>query len=526
MVTIKKIFLIFCCLCLIWGCQKSIQQITNSSKLPKAQNILFIAVDDLKPLLNSYGYSHMHTPNFDRLAKIGITFTNAHVQQAVCGPSRASIMTGCYPDRTKVWDLHTDFRQSAPDLMSMPEYLITQGFETTAVGKIYHRGSTAKGHDGKSWSMPHSYPYNYDPAFGKPSCYHYQDPETKAKQQVIIEEAKAKGLTKSGKIIDYTLKKLKPTTEGPNVSDEAYQDGLYVNEAIERMKQLKMGGKPFFLGVGFQKPHLPFNAPKKYWDLYDRDEIDLAVFRGLTEDTPAVAYHDFGELKSYSEIPKAAQAGEELSITKQKEMIHGYMACISYIDALLGKLLNALDEENLTNNTVIVLWSDHGFHLGDHTLWCKHSNFEQATRIPLIFAAPNMAKGLQSNHPVELVDVFPTLFDLVGVQNSNQAQGKSLVPLMDNDPKTKLKKDYAQSQFDRNGEKVMGYSIRTDRYRYTEWYEMDYKNGETATPENIIGRELYDYEKDPNETKNFVGAKSYQKVVVELKSKLGPHSKP
>ena len=515
-----KYLLIFCIAIIIWSCQQSIQQITTTDTSPKAQNILFIAVDDLKPLLNTYGHSQMHTPNFDRLAKMGVTFTNAHVQQAVCGPSRASIMTGCYPDRTKVWDLHTDFRKSAPDLMSMPEYLITQGYETTAVGKIYHRGSTAKGHDGKSWSIPHSYPHNFDPKYGKPSCYHYQHPNTKVKQKKLLEEAKAKGLTKKGRIINYALDRLKPTTENAEVSDEAYQDGIYVLEAIRQLKKLKAGGKPFFLGMGFQKPHLPFNAPKKYWDLYERDKIDLAAFRGLAQGTPNIAYHDFGELKSYSGIPKNAKSGDELPVAKQKEMIHGYMACISYIDALLGKLLDALEAEDLANKTAIVLWGDHGYHLGDHTLWCKHSNFEQATRIPLIFAAPNMAKGIKSNHPVELVDVFPTLFDLVGVSNTPQTQGKSLVPLMDNDSKTTVKRDFALSQFDRNGEKVMGYSIRTERYRYTEWHIMDYKNGQPFSGANVIGRELYDYEKDPYETKNFVENKKYQVVLGELAEKL------
>ncbi len=485
----------------------------------KAQNILFIAVDDLKPLLASYGYDQMHTPNFDRLAKMGVSFQNAHVQQAVCGPSRASIMTGTFPDRTKVWDLHTDFRESAPDLQSMPEYLITQGYETTAIGKIYHKGSTSPGHDGKSWSIPHILPGDFDPAFGSPAFSYYQDPTTKAAMKELIEEAKEKGKKRKGGQRSYVFKKLKPSTEGADVSDEAYQDGLYTKEAIKRLGELKKGSKPFFLAVGYQKPHLPFIAPKKYWDLYDREKIDLAAFRGLSEGTPRIAYHSFGELRAFSDIDRNLGVGNELPEDKQRELIHGYMACVSYIDAQIGKLLDAVEAMDLNKNTAIVLWGDHGFHLGDHSLWCKHSNFEQATRIPLIFAGPGIAQNVKSNHPVELIDVFPTLFDLCDVPMSSQLQGKSLVPLLDTKKKTSIEQDFALSQYHRK-KTVMGYSLRTERYRYTEWHDNNYRSNQPYLDTNIVGVELYDYESDPNETKNLAEHTVYQNVVVDLKKKL------
>ena len=406
------------------------KQVNNVSENSNQKNILFIAVDDLKPLLSNYGHSEMITPNFDRLAKMGVTFTNAHVQYAVCGPSRASVMTGTNPDRTKVWDLHTDFRESAPNLISMPEYLISQGYESTAVGKIYHKGSTSPGHDGKSWSIPHESPENYDPKYGEPAFSYYQDPVTKKQYENLMKEAEAKGIKQNGKQRTYAFKKLKPSTESADVTDEAYQDGIYTQTALKQLAQLESGNKPWFLGVGYQKPHLPFVAPKKYWDLYDRNKIEIAKFQKMAEGTPKFAYHNFGELRAFSDIDDNMDIGDKLPEAKQRELIHGYMACISYIDAQLGKLLDELEKRKIADKTVIVLWGDHGFHLGDHTEWCKHSNFEQATHIPFMFAGPGVTKNKLVNNPVNLVDLFPTVFDLAGVPQSTQTNGKSLAPVI------------------------------------------------------------------------------------------------
>ncbi|MCF1420506.1 sulfatase [Mangrovimonas futianensis] len=481
------------------------------------KNILFIAVDDLKPLLSNYGQEEMVTPNFDRLADMGITFTNAHVQYAVCGPSRASVMTGTYPDRTKVWDLHTDFREVAPDLMSMPEYLISQGYETTGVGKIYHKGSSSPGHDGKSWSLPHQLP---DPE-GDPAFNTYQDPRTKAEMNRIKKEAIDKGKKKYGQISKYVFNKIKPSSEGPDVPDTYYQDGVYTKTAIQQLESLMASGKPWFEAVGFQRPHLPFNAPKKYWDLYKREEIKIAEFQELSEGTPRLAFHNFGELRSYSDIPNNQDVGEPLPVEKQKELIHGYMACVSFIDAQIGILLDFLEEKGALENTVIVLWGDHGFHLGDHTEWCKHSNFEQATRIPFMFAGPGVEKGQVDGTPVELVDLFPTVFELAGVKKSGQTEGKSLVALMDGDPTTNMSIDGAFHQYARG--KRMGYSIRTERFRYTEWHDNDYRSYLPYKDSNIVGRELYDYQRDPLETKNHVNDKAYASEIADLKAKLKKH---
>lgn len=499
--------------------EKSSKQVTNISSSEK-KNILFIAVDDLKPLLSNYGESQMVTPNFDRLAKLGMTFTNAHVQYAVCGPSRASVMTGANPDKTKVWDLHTDFRESS-NLISMPEYLISQGYQSTGVGKIYHKGSSSPGHDGKSWSIPHKLPKNFDPKYGNAAMNNYQDPNTKKETERLIAEAKAKGMNNYGKISNYVRKNLKPSTESANVSDEAYLDGIYTQTALKQLNHLEKEGKPWFLAVGYQRPHLPFVAPKKYWDLYDRDKIELAKFQQLSQGTPKYAYHSFGELRSYTDIDNNLNIGDKLPEAKQRELIHGYMACISYIDALLGKLLDDLEKRNILENTIIVLWGDHGWHLGDHTEWCKHSNFEQATRIPFMFSGPGVAKNKKSHHPVNLVDLFPTVFDLANVPQSTQTDGKSLVPLLDGDTSTTVPIDYAYHQYRR--QKKMGYSIRTDRYRYTEWHDNNYRSYNTYNNENIAGYELYDYEKDPLETRNLFEDVNYASVVKKLKEKLKSH---
>lgn len=484
----------------------------------KKKNVLFIAVDDLKPLINEYGQNQMKTPNFDRLIKSGVMFQNAEVQQAVCGPSRASVMTGTYPDRTKVWDLHTDFRQSAPNFASMPEYLITQGYETTAIGKIYHKGSTSPGHDGKSWSIPHVQPENFDPKYGEPAFGYYQDPAIKVKMKELMAEAEAQGM-KTGQQRNYAFKKLKPSTECVDVSDEAYQDGIYTVEALKKLQMLAKGDKPFFLGLGYQRPHLPFVAPKKYWDLYDRNSIKISDIQELAKGAPRYAYHDSGELKAFSDIGNTFELGTALPVEKQKELIHGYMASVSYIDAQLGKVLDELERLKLTENTVIVLWGDHGYHLGDHTVWNKHSNLEQAVHIPFIFSGPGVAKNQKVSTPVELVDLFPTLFDLISVKQNPQTDGKSLYALLDNDSKTTIKDDFALSQYPRQKDK-MGYTIRTEKYRYTEWHGNSYNTEKPYDKSNVVAVELYDMTKDPNESTNVAKSSEYQSIAKEMQQKM------
>jgi iduronate 2-sulfatase len=488
-------------------------------------NILFIAVDDLKPLMRCYGDSTMHTPNFDRLAKMGTIFINAHVQQAVCGPSRASVMTATYPDRTKVWDLHTDFRESNPTLISMPEYLIQQGYESQALGKIYHYNSASPNHDSKSWTAPHFVkPDHYEPIYGSPPFAYWMDPAIEPVRDSLFWMAKKNGVGAVDKKMQYAMERFRPSTESVEGPDSLYPDGLIANEAIRRISKLTQLEQPFFLATGFIKPHLPFNAPQKYWDLYDRDSIELAPFRELGKNVPELTYHTLWEIGAYSDIDETLPLGVELPEEKQRELIHGYKACVSYIDAQLGKLLDALAENGLIDNTLIVLWGDHGYHLGDHTQWCKHTNLEQATRIPLIFAGPGVPEGLSVKLPVELIDLFPTLFELAGLCIPKQVQGESLVPLMDNDPNTNVDQDFAVSQFHR-GKKIMGYSLRSTQYRYTEWrkFEKPFREKGIIQDFEIIGKELYDYGSDPLETENLIDREKHQSIQSKLQEKLNQH---
>mgnify|MGYP000356731399 CR=1 FL=1 len=516
-ITILSLIVIIACKTPQKVTEKAKLSVTNTAK----KNILFIAIDDLKPLLSNYGEKQMITPNFDRLSKMGMTFTNAHVQYAVCGASRASVMTGTNPDTNKVWDLHTDFRESAPNLVSMPEHLINQGYESTGSGKIYHIPSAAKGHDAKTWSISHKMPKNFDPRYGEPALNYYQNIETKKEIARLTAEAKSKGITRGGKIRSYVFKRFKPSTESADVSDTAYNDGLFTQTALQQLETLESGNKPWFLAVGYQKPHLPFVAPKKYWDLYDRDKIELASFQQISEGTPEFAYHSFGEIRAFSDIDSKLRVGDKIPEAKQRELIHGYMACISYIDAQIGILLDDLERRNILDDTVIVLWGDHGFHLGDHTEWCKHSNFEQATRIPFMFAGPGVAKNQKSHHPVNLVDLFPTIFDLAGVKHHDQEDGKSLINLLDDDSSTSIGMDYAYHQYKRG--KKMGYAIRTKRYRYTEWHDNNYRSYDDYTTSKISGRELYDYKTDPLETKNLIKDPAYKATVKLLKAKMKSH---
>lgn len=492
-----------------------------SAQIANRKNVVFICVDDLKPLLNCYGQNQMITPNFDKLARKGVIFTNAHVQQAVCGPSRASVMTGTYPDHNKVWDLETDFRKSNPNLLSMPQYFKSQGYFTTAIGKkVFHDGSCSPGHDGLSWSEPYKLS-DYSNKIKKPLVRLFHNDSLNKISKKYFDEAKSKGLKDSEEIEKYVLKKVMISSENLDLPDEAYEDGIYARDAVSKLKKLAKKKSPFFLAIGFSRPHLPFNAPKKYWDLYDRNKIEVEKFQSLIPKTPKFIYHNFGELRAYNDIDKNFSNENLIPIAKQKELIHGYMACVSYVDAQLGKVLEAIEKEGIEKNTIVVLWGDHGYHLGDHTMWNKHSNFEQATRIPLMFAGPNIENNRIINQPAELLDVFPTLFDLCGLKTPEQVDGISLKNLLDSDDKTTIEKDFAMSQYPRHGGR-MGYTIRTEKYRYTEWHNNNYNASKPYSNENIEFIELYDYSNDPLETENKID-KIDPDTVKLLKDKLVKH---
>jgi iduronate 2-sulfatase len=456
-------------------------------------NVLFIAVDDLKPMLGCYGDPVIKTPRIDSLAAQGTTFLNAHCQQAVCGPSRASLLTGLRPDQTKVWDLKTRIRKALPDVVMLPQHFKENGYESVGIGKVFDPRSVEgrEKDDPASWSRPYIHP-----AENEKSQMGFLEPEFVARAKKAKRENRG----------DWEAMKNAlggtPTVEiDQDVPDEAYDDGWIGARSVELIGELSKGEKPFFLAVGFKKPHLPFVAPKKYADLYSGDDIRLADFQKMPEGAPEIGFQDSWELKngSYSEYTSYEGLLPE---EKQRELVHGYMACVSYIDAQVGRLLDALEANGVAEKTIIVFWGDHGWHLGDHGMWCKHTNFEQATRVPLIIAkrakVAKVAKGERCLSPVEFVDIYPTLCDLAGLPKPDVLAGKSLVPVLD-DPKAKVK-EFAVSQYPRGGgaKMSMGYSFRDERYRYTRWVTM-------SDLSDVLAEEFYDYDKDPGETKNLLG---------------------
>lgn len=447
------------------------------------KNILFIAVDDLKPLVSAYGDKHARTPGMDRLAREGIVFQNTYCQQAISAATRASLLTGLYPDKTRVWDLVTDFRQVNPNAVSLPQYFKSMGYETAAMGKIYHVSSAGPGHDAPSWSIP------YRNATGKQYMLPYKPNDI------------GRG----------------PAIECADVPDDAYRDGKITGMAVHLLDSLSKNRKPFFLAVGFLKPHLPFVAPKKYWDMYDRDEFELAPYQDKALNSPDVAFHASGELKNYSDIPKFDNYSDDelkhLSAEQQKELIHGYYAAVSYTDAQILQLLNELDRLGIRDNTIIVLWGDHGWHLGDHGLWCKHTNFEQATHTLLMMSVPGTKPGIKPVAMSEFVDIFPTLCDLVNIPKPNYLDGVSLVPAIKN-PESQIRK-YALSQYPR-GNNVMGYSIRTERFRYTVWMSKGFRTNMPYNKNLVLATEMYDYVKDPLEKESVFDKPEYAKERAKL----------
>ena len=504
------------------------------SSAQQKPNVLFIAIDDLKPILGCYGNALIKTPNIDRLAKMGTVFMSNYVQQAVCGPTRASLMTGKRPDHTKIWDLKTKMRDVNPDILSLPQYFISQGYTTQGIGKVYDIRCVDKDIDKPSWSVPY-YKTNkkYFPEnIGEPALDRYQLSATKALVAKYRKEALDAGKTK-GEVTEYIQTKIKPSTENADVPDNAYIDGANMLEAKNILAELSKSNVPFFFAVGISKPHLPFIAPKKYWDLYKREEMPVAQFQEQTKNPVAVAYHNAGELRAYTDIPPLTSFTDQkpygitLPIDKQKELIHGYYAAVSYTDANVGKLLDALDSLGLTKNTIIVLWGDHGWHLGDHNLWCKHTNFEDATRAPLIIAAP-WIKSSKTNSQTEHIDIFPTICQLAGLKIPAILDGKSLVPLMKNAAASV--KEFSVSQYPRSNATAenerlgyadaMGYSIRTKQYRYTIWMNNGFRSTQPFNKDWIIGIEMYDYKKDPLEKENVANEKKYASVAKEMNNKM------
>lgn len=424
-------------------------------------NILIIGIDDLRPELNCYGAEHIHSPNIDRLASRGTLFEHAYAQYAVCGPSRSSMFTGRRPDTTKAYNNKTHFRNTLPDIVSLPEHFKSNGYKTYGFGKILHNTHS----DPQSWSEPQNYI----------TSHQYASPGFEDKKAGID------GYHASNKLI--------PLFEGPEVEDDAYRDGLTNIAAIKKLKSVAKEETPFLLFIGYQKPHTPFNAPKRYWDLYDPATLPLAPNPFPPQGAPDFALSDWRYVHSFGGVPDAGPFPEPIA----RKTLHAYFACISYIDSLVGDLIAALEETGEADNTIIALWSDHGYQLGDHGMWCKHTNFETSTRIPFILVDPRgHRQGQRASARVELIDMYPTLTDLAGLKLPTDLEGKSLAPLLLNPKKWDQQDTVGFSQFNRAGNQ--GYSVRTKDFRYTEW-----RNAKT---QKIVAQELYDHRNDPQENIN------------------------
>lgn len=510
----------------------------NTAPASKRPNVLFISIDDLRPEIGPYGSEIAITPNLDRLAHQGVTFSNAYAQQAICGPSRASALTGMRPDTLGVTHNYVKFRDQKPDVVTLPQHFIQNGYNATYVGKIFHHGDMDDDH---SWNVKAS-TENMPEDAAQPALY-----AIPANTEVERKNRKAM-LEKYGEQAKFGLGR-GPATEGADVPDNAYIDGYNTDLAIATLKDLlTKSDKPIFFGFGMNKPHLPWIAPKKYWDLYDPKDIQLAAQTSAPAKGAAMGLHASFELRTFFDIPKDAEISPEMALTLK----HAYLACISYVDAQIGRMLDAIQTSGILDNTVVILWSDHGFHLGEMGIWGKATNYEIATRVPLIISTPQTRanpQNLKTDALVELIDMYPTLSELAGIPQPAHLEGKSLVPLLKNpdqdwhtaaysqfpNPALRewgayplrpgMRETYFKTLIVRVEEKIqqqqksawdrelfeqhlMGYSMKTRRYRLIAW--LDTRDIEAAP----LYVELYDHDKDPNETHNV--ADKNKRVVARL----------
>ncbi len=446
-------------------------------------NILFILADDLRPELGCYGAKHIQSPNIDALASRGMVFERAYCQQAVCNPSRASLLSGCRPDTTRVMANNTFLRNNMPDVLTLPQHFKNHGWHSLSLGKVFHHSEKEPGDDAQSWSEPswhHGKPYRH--WFSKES-------DEMIKRMKMLPAAERPKLIRGLPF------------EASNEPDDVYPDGQTALKAIETLRAVK--DKQFFLSVGFVKPHLPFTCPQKYWDLYPADTIKLPDNYSPPKNVPEPALHNGYELRTYGGVPAAGDIPDELGLN----LIRGYRACISFMDAQVGRVLDELDRLGLRENTIVVLLGDHGYHLGENGIFTKMTNFELGTHAPLIISAPGMkAVGQRTRALVEFVDIYPTLAELAGLPLPAHLEGTSLTPLLT--APSKPWKKAAFSQYLRPGkDRFMGRSVRTDRWRYTEW---------TNGKDESAGVELYDEVGDPKENVNLAGEAANKAVVAEM----------
>ncbi|MGB5434525.1 MAG: sulfatase [Maribacter sp.] len=516
-----RLCILLCVLSIILGCKSEGEEGGSSQTKPKP-NILFIAIDDLRPELGCYGSDIAISPNMDKLANQGLLFNNAFCQQAICGPSRASLMTGVRPSTSGVIHNYIRFREKLPEVNTIAQQFASKGYQTVYYGKIFHHGDE----DEISWNRPQLKTDKKPVPFALPE------------NQRIREETRKEMFAKYGDVAKYGLA-MGPAFESADVPDNTYADGLNTDLAIETMKEMVKEDKPFFLALGFNKPHLNWVAPKKYWDLYDENKIKSTAQTKAPINGAAMGLHPSFELRVRSGIPKFGDLDKELSTTLK----HAYLACVSYVDAQLGRMIDALADAGIRDNTIIVLWGDHGWHLGEMGIWGKATNYEIATRVPMMIWTPDIPEknqGSTTNALVELVDIYPTLCDLAGIEVPNHVEGYSFKPLLNNPnldwksavfsqfPTPALREwgayplrpamretffgplieeveariiDQQKEKWDRElfENTLMGYAMRTERYRFIVW-----KDRADLKKEPLF-LELYDHSVDPTETNNIAG---------------------
>jgi uncharacterized sulfatase len=431
-------------------------------------NVLFIAADDLNNDLGCYGHPQVKSPNLDRLAKMGVRFDRAYCQFPLCSPSRSSLMTGLRPGTTKVFNLSYHFRKGLPDVVTLSQLFKNAGAPAVRVGKIYHYGNpgdigTSGLDDAASWSEVHN-PSGRDKKPLEPQIQNHTPKRGLGSAMCFLSD--------------------------PDGKDEDHTDGMVATETIRLLEKHKDG--PFFIAAGFYKPHTPYVAPKKYFDLYPPDTIRLPeIPAGLKDSSPAPA---FGSTQPWPYMGVTADQARECK--------RAYYATISLLDAQVGRLMDAMDRLKLWDNTVVVFWSDHGYHLGEHGLWMKQSLYEESARVPLIIVAPGAkGNGKASARTVELLDLYPTLADVAGLEPPKGLEGASLRPLLDDPARAWDRPAFTQVQ---RGA-FPGYSVRTERWRYVEW------------DDGQKGAELFDHDADPRELRNLASDPAHAKALEELK---------
>ena len=536
----KNLILFIGLFLLLCNCTSKTETKENPRQKP---NILFIAIDDLRPELGCYGSDIAISPNLDKLSRQGLLFNRAYCQQAICGPSRASLLSGMRPETSGIIHNYIKMRDQFPDIVTLPQHFKENGYEAVYAGKIFHHGDKD---DERSWSrQPAAHPDKNSKNLGT-SGFALEE------NKKLREEKRKEMFAKYGDVAKFGLA-MGPAYEAADVPDNTYIDGYNTDLAIATMKDMaENGDKPFFLGLGFNKPHLNWIAPKKYWDLYDRDNISLSNQTDGPKNGAEMGLHASFELRVREGIPKKGDFNPEL----EKTLRHAYMACISYVDAQIGRMIGALEETGLRENTIIIVWSDHGWHLGDMGIWGKATNYEIATRVPMMIWTPDMpekSRGVKTNALVELVDIYPTLSELAGLEKPEHLDGLSFVPLIENPTmdwktaafsqfptpalrewgsiplrkgmretyfgpllsvveeriKAQQKENWDRELFENH---LMGYAMRTKRYRLIAWIDRRDLNKEP------LYLELYDHQKDPTETVNI--ANENKVIVANLLAQL------